>query len=329
MAKILIRSPNWLGDVVMTLPAVRHVVESSGAEVSVLAPPKLAEVWHLIRGVRDIIPVQPGVRETATALKPHRFDQAIIFPNSLRTGLEALLAGIPERVAFAGHWRRLLLKRVVPRPVPKEGFRHQMCDYLDLVAAAGYPAKDESEPRFPEIQPPEKAAVEGFENTLAVCPGAEYGPAKRWLPGRFAACARSLAQEHGLHIVLLGAPVDIPACDAVEQALQAEAPSVPCSNLAGRTSLGEFIAHIARARAILCNDSGSMHLAALLGTPGVAIFGSTEQRLTGPIGPAVRPVRHHVSCSPCFLRECPLDFRCMERISSDEVLEQMQNALTL
>jgi heptosyltransferase-2 len=151
---------------------------------------------------------------------------------------------------------------------------------------------------------------------LALCPGAEYGPAKRWPAERFAAAANRIAAARGLgEVILLGAEGDRPACMEVARNL-----TIPHRNLAGQTPLHEFLAWLAHAGFVLCNDSGAMHVAALFGRPGVAVFGSTEQRLTGPITDSIRVVREHAPCSPCFLRECPIDFRCMTAVTTDHVV---------
>ncbi|MFQ3671886.1 MAG: glycosyltransferase family 9 protein, partial [Verrucomicrobiia bacterium] len=151
---------------------------------------------------------------------------------------------------------------------------------------------------------------------LAVCPGAEYGPAKRWGAERFAAAAGRLRQVLGVEgVVILGGAKDEGEAGQVARRLGSVA-----RQLAGRTSFEAFLRWLAGARLVLCNDSGAMHLAALLGVPSVAVFGSTEPALTGPLGGRVAVVREHVGCSPCFLRECPLDLRCMEQVEVERVV---------
>ncbi|MDX6765351.1 MAG: lipopolysaccharide heptosyltransferase II [Candidatus Methylacidiphilales bacterium] len=160
-------------------------------------------------------------------------------------------------------------------------------------------------------------AKEGLSSVpyLALCPGAEYGPAKRWPAKRFAEAANRIAAENNLEVILLGAEIDRPTCREVAHLL-----TVPHHNLAGETSLREFLGWLAHASCVLCNDSGAMHVAAMFGRPGAAIFGSTEPRLTGPITDTIQVVREHVPCSPCFLRECPIDFRCMNAVTVDHLL---------
>jgi heptosyltransferase-2 len=146
---------------------------------------------------------------------------------------------------------------------------------------------------------------------VAICPGAEYGPAKRWPPENFLAVAKHFAAKHQARIVLLGTPGDAPlAAELAHQLPGAE-------DRAGKTTLAEFLVALASSRLVVCNDSGAMHAASILGVPTVAVFGSTEPQLTSPLGPHTAILRHHVPCSPCFLRECPLDFACMKSITPE------------
>jgi len=327
---LLLRSPNWLGDAVIALPAVQALQRSlpQGSRISVLTPGKLADFWKIIPGIEHVLSVDPNLWITADSLKPHHFDTALIFPNSLRTAVEPWLAGIPRRIGFKGHQRRWFLTDVVPKYSRAQGLRHQSRDYLDLAATLlGNPKSQDPNPK--EIQNP-KSKIQNFvplqpssaiprpssSAYLAVCPGAEYGPAKRWPAERFAAAANGIAIEKNLEVILLGAEGDRAACHEVARSL-----TVPHRNRAGETSLQEFLASLAHADYVLCNDSGAMHVAALFGRPGAAVFGSTEPRLTGPITDSIAVVREHVPCSPCFLRECPIDFRCMTSVTVDHVLQ--------
>ena len=233
-----------------------------------------------------------------------RFDVGIVFPNSLRVALELWLAGLPRRVGYAGHRRRWLLNQVERKVKRKGPPRHQAEHYLDLARSLGVDAGvDEI---VLSAQPPIGTA----QPRMGLCPGAEYGPAKRWPAERFAATAAAL----GGHWVLFGTEKD----EQVGAAIAAEL-GENCTNLIGKTTLDELIAELRKCRLLLTNDTGTMHLATLLGVPVMAVFGSTEPSLTGPLGTKNRVVRHRVECSPCFLRECPLDFRCMKAVSVEEV----------
>ncbi|MDQ6622572.1 MAG: lipopolysaccharide heptosyltransferase II, partial [Verrucomicrobiota bacterium] len=163
--------------------------------------------------------------------------------------------------------------------------------------------------QIPPLPTPPIVATNG-QNKLGLCPGAEYGPAKRWLPERFAEVAAAVDGEW----ILFGTAKDAEIGRAIENSLGEK-----CVNRIGQTTLEELIAELRACRLLLTNDTGTMHLATMLGVPVVAIFGSTEDRLTGPLGAGNIVVRHHVECSPCFLRECPLDFRCMNAVTAEEV----------
>ncbi len=315
---LLVRSPNWLGDAVMALPAVRNLKTAVGAEpLTVAAPEKLAALWEACPFVDQVVPLpQPkNLWAVARVLREGKYASAVLLPNSLRAAGEAFAAGIPHRAGYARGGRGLLLTHSIPVP-PRNPVRlHQRFYYLDLVTALGGP----SDETFPALRGPKmEAASSDKRGVLAVCPGAEYGPAKRWPVESFVAAARLLSEKRGLRVVLFGAPNDAP----VAEQFLAQLPEA--ENRVGKTSLAEFMAGLAGAKLVLCNDSGAMHVAAALGRPTVAIFGSTEPQLTGPLGPRAAVLRHHVPCSPCFLRECPIDFGCMKGITPEMVAEQAE-----
>jgi heptosyltransferase-2 len=188
---------------------------------------------------------------------------------------------------------------------------------VDLIAALGGP----DDPTLPRLRK-EPTSVAGSRGlVLAICPGAEYGPAKRWPTENFVAVARHFVTTRKAKILLLGAPADVAVGEEFARAL----PEV--ENRVGQTTLGEFMAALVTARLVLCNDSGAMHLASALGVPTMSIFGSTEPALTGPMGPRCRVLRHHVPCSPCFLRECPIDFGCMRGVSAEQAILAAENLL--
>jgi lipopolysaccharide heptosyltransferase II len=157
---------------------------------------------------------------------------------------------------------------------------------------------------------------------LGLCPGAEYGPAKRWLPERFAEAAAKITAESSAQWVLFGTKNDAAIGEEIAAAIGDH-----CVNRIGQTTLQQLIDELRQCRLLLTNDTGTMHLAALLGVPLVAVFGSTEPLLTGPLGDGHVILRHHVECSPCFLRKCPIDFRCMKAISADEVANAVLSML--
>ena len=306
--RVLIRGSNWLGDSVISIPAVRAIKRGRpDAHVTVLVPAKIAAVWRLVPEVDAVISL--GGKSLWAAVRLLRaqpgFDVGIVFPNSLRVALELWLAGLPRRVGYAGHRRRWLLNQVVRRVERKGPPLHQAEHYLDLARSLGVDAA------VGEIALAAPSSIEPVQPGMGLCPGAEYGPAKRWLAERFAATAAAL----GGPWVLFGTEKDKEAGAAIAAELGDQ-----CTNLIGKTTLDELIAELRKCRLLLTNDTGTMHLATLLGVPVVAVFGSTEPSLTGPLGTKNRIVRHRVECSPCFLRECPLDFRCMKAVSVEEVV---------
>jgi len=316
----VVRSPNWLGDAVMALPAVRNLKDMIEDDpLVVAAPEKLAALWQKCPFVDGVIALEKprNLQATARQLRAGKFGSAVLLPNSLRSASEAYLAGIPQRLGYARGGRGLLLTHAIPAPARNPARLHQRFYYLDLITALGGP----SDPSLPKLRK-EPTTVSGSRGlVLAICPGAEYGPAKRWPIENFVAVARHFIATRHAKIVLLGAPVDVPFADEFARQL----PEV--ENRAGKTSLAEFMAALVSARLVLCNDSGAMHVASALGVPTMTVFGSTEPQLTGPMGPRSRVLRHHVPCSPCFLRECPLDFACMKGITPEAAIQAAETML--
>jgi lipopolysaccharide heptosyltransferase II len=159
---------------------------------------------------------------------------------------------------------------------------------------------------------------------ISLCPGAEYGPAKRWLPDRYADVVKQISDSLACRWRLVGTAKDRAVADEIVS-LAGNPANV--ENLCGQTTLSELIQILRESHLLLTNDTGTMHLAALLGVRTVAIFGSTEPALTGPLGIGHAIVRRRVECSPCFLRECPIDFRCMKEIESQQVVSAIRSAL--
>jgi len=305
---VAVRSPNWLGDAVMALPAVRNLKTMMKDDpLTVATPEKLAALWQLCPFVDRVVTLdQPkNLAASAKKLREGQFGAAVLLPNSLRTAAEAWLAGIPQRIGYATNGRRLLLTKAISPPRRNPVRLHQSYYYQDLVAALGGPA-DASVPVLRQ-----EAVSHGSSLTVAICPGAEYGPAKRWPAGNFLAVAKHFSAKHRAHIVLFGTSGDAPLAEEFARELP------EAENRTGKTTLAEFLTALSSARLVLCNDSGAMHAASVLGVPTVAVFGSTEPQLTGPFGPRTAVLRHHVPCSPCFLRECPIDFACMKGVTPE------------
>jgi heptosyltransferase II len=367
--RLLLRGVNWLGDAVMTTPALVRLREAQPrARITLLTHAKLSELWTRHPAVDAVLTFsdRDTVWTVSRKLREQKFQAGVAFPNSHRSALELWLARIPQRVGYAAPLRDwLLTRRVRPRsdfvPMRKRsaaeikrlvaagaalatGERqhlpppavHHLHQYLQLVAALG--ANPEPLPPRLEVAAEEIAAIRGkfLPDEGAPCfalnPGAAYGPAKRWPRERFVAAAAEIQRRAGARWVLCGGKSDfeLAADITAELARHAARLAQPAPvNLAGRTTLRELCALLKHCRVLLTNDTGPMHLAAAVGTPVVAIFGSTSPELTGPGLPG--DAHHHLltsaaACSPCFRRECPIDLRCMTGISVERVAESVLNA---
>jgi lipopolysaccharide heptosyltransferase II len=325
--RILIRSSNWLGDAVMSVPAVRAIKNGRpDTHITVAAPAKIASMWKLVSEVDAIIPLTGNslVAAARSLRRQSSFDAAILFPNSLRVALESWLSGIPRRVGYRGHSRSWLLNQIIPEPRRPGPLEHQSSRYLDIAYDCGAETSN-IEHRTPNIATAsihQRSPIDDSPIRIGLSPGAEYGPAKRWLPERFAEAAAAVTARSPVQWILFGKKNDAPIGEQITTAL-----GDSCVNRIGQTTLEQLIDELRQCRLLLTNDTGTMHLAALLGVPTVAIFGSTEPRLTGPLGDRHIVLRHHVECSPCFLRKCPIDFRCMKAVSVQEVADTVMSIL--
>lgn len=319
--RLVIRSSNWLGDAVMSVPAVKAIKRGrSDAWVGILCPRKLADLWRTVPEVDEVIAMEPGdgLAGAVRALRGRGFQAGIVFPHSLRAGLEMWLAGIPRRVGFAGHHRRWTLNQIVPARRAPGPPVHQAREYLRIAGHLGA----ETSGIDVAVRRGGASADAGVPR-IGLCAGAEYGGAKRWPEDRFARVASAVSRRRQCEWVLFGTAGERGLADRIESAADAVV-----VNRVGRTTLAGLIDELSACRALLTNDTGTMHLATLLGVPVVAIFGSTEPRLTGPLGPGHQVLRHQVECGPCFLRECPLDFRCMDAVTVDEAVEAVLRAIS-
>ena len=310
--RFLVRSPNWLGDAVMTQRAVRAFkCGRPDARLAVLTPAKLEAFWKSIPEVDEVVSFTPEDSLLAIAKTIRgRFEAAILFPNSFRSAAEVWLAGIPRRVGFRGSLRSLLLTQIIDEPKVKKTSRpkHQADRYWHIAKRCGA-----IEPQSLETPSPRQT-----EMVFGVCPGAEFGPAKCWPTERFRKTMELVSQKVACSWVIVGTDRDRELATEILQGFDGKA-----EDLTGETSLEKLIEQIRQLRVLLTNDTGTMHLADCLGIPLVAIFGSTEPRLTGPRSPTSTVLRHQVECSPCFLRECPLDFRCMHAVAPEEAASAM------
>jgi heptosyltransferase-2 len=328
MSRVIVRATNWLGDAVMSLPAIRATrAIFPKAYLAVLARPWVGDLYAREHSVDEVIPYSAKTfsekRVFADRLRAMRFEAAILLPNSFDSALLMWMAGIPERIGYRRDARGLLLTRAIPVPEPGDIPRHERFYYLELLRRAGLME------RFPDSAPIELDAIAFAREAgrakldalgighpaIGVSPGAAYGNAKRWLPERFSAAAARVARERGASVVIFGSAAERELCTQVAGAVPG------ARNLAGETTLREFLDLVAACSLFLTNDSGSMHIAGALGVPVVAVFGATDDTTTGPTGRDVRVIREHAECSPCLLRDCPIDHRCMTRVTAERVSE--------
>jgi lipopolysaccharide heptosyltransferase II len=320
--KILVRATNWVGDAVMSVPALQALREHQPqARISILARPWVAGLYGREAFCDELIPYDAprgwrGLNEKrrlAAELKARTFDCAVLLQNAFEAAAMARWAGIPIRIGYARDARGWLLTQAIPVPVRDEIPRHQRFYYLELLKRAqlipGYGV--ESTIRLTAKSKPGPL--------IGVSPGAAYGGAKRWLPERFAEAAAAIAQERGAQVAVFGSKEEVSICETVRERVAAA--GVTCQSFAGVMRLDEFIEMASGCELFLTNDSGAMHVASALGVPTVAVFGATDDEATGPTGEWSRVVRHPVECSPCLLRECPIDHRCMTRVAVSQVVE--------
>lgn len=321
--RIVVRAPNWIGDVVLSLPAVRDLRRNfPGARIEVLARPWVAELYGAVAEV-DAVRPSAGLRADAAALRG-AFDAAVLLPNSFAAALAPWRARIRERWGYATDGRGLLLTRRARVPAQIRG-RSEVYYYRAMLAAVGLSvsATPDASLRCPPEWASRADALLGDAGPwIGLNPGASFGTAKRWLPERYAAVGDTLARRAGARVAIVGGARERGLGELIASGMRA-----PVRVLCGETGLPELTGVLARLRLLVTNDSGPMHVAAALGIPVAAVFGPTDDRETGPVGDRHRIVREPVHCSPCKLRECPIDHRCMTRIGVDRVLAEAQGLL--
>jgi heptosyltransferase-2 len=313
----------------MALPAAAAARAAfPSAHITVAAPASIAPIFEEQTLARQdsVVSIAKRDRE-ADDLGAGSFDAALLFPNSFGSAWKARQAGIPQRWGFSGAFRRPILTRAVKRPVETI---HQSAYYLALVRGLGIPAEDvtasltvrpETLRRSHDLLA--RHGLHADDLLVGFAPGAAYGHAKRWPPGRVAELITRVSREHHAVSVLVGAGGDRDAAREIESLLP---PDVRVVNLIGRTDLRQLAGVLARCRAFVSNDSGAMHLAAAIGVPVAAIFGPTDDRVTAPLGQHDVLI-HQVFCRPCMLRDCPIDHRCMKGITVDAVFNAVDGRL--
>ena len=334
VAKVVVVSPTWVGDAVMSLRLVGFLASTSGVRLTVMARGATGRVYWGVSGVTDLVVSSNGgrvrrVRGLGVVLRRIGADGAVVLPPSFSSALGCSLGGVRSRVGFKSDARRFLLTASIDSPPPGE--EHLSESYLRLgrllLERLNIPG-DHSfvTPKLKTFEG-ERAAVRGRLRALSVdpdeyvvvVPGATYGPTKAWPEEKYRELARLLSKENT--VVLGGSPAERGLCARVARGAD------DVANLAGETTLGEFMALVEGARLVVANDSGASHLAASLDVPVVAIFGSTSPVWTAPHGRQVSVIREPVHCSPCFRRRCPTALECYERISVGRVLETARSIL--
>ena len=335
--RLLVIAPNWLGDIVMALPALADLRRRfASATLLVAARQNLAPIFESVPGIDEVV-VLDDRRKDVHALRQARADAVLLLPNSFRSAWAVWRAGVQARWGYRTDMRDLLLtEAIVP---PRQRRAHHATYYQHLTTSLGCEAgplrvclhhderMDQSGERVLN------AAGWTGERLVGMAPGAANGTAKQWPPERMGEVAATLIAHHDVSIAILGSAGDVPAARELVARIEALKPPMGrVRNLAGRTSLSELIGVTARCAAFLSNDSGAMHLAAALDVPVVAVFGPTREWATsplpGPSGRAAIVLTEDVFCRPCMLQTCPIDHRCMTRIDVQRVLEAVVSQLT-
>jgi heptosyltransferase II len=337
--RLLIRGTNWIGDAVMSEPALSAVRQAfPKAEITLLAKPAIAELLQQHPAVDRLLVYDHRGRHArfsgkwalGSELRRGRFDVAILFQNAFEAALLAFLAGIPRRYGYGTDGRGFLLTDAVTVP-DRTALMHQTQYYLGLLRPLGITPQPAAPRLFVSEAEEERmrerlveAGIQATEALIGINPGSTYGSAKRWLPERFADATDRVVEQFGGRVVIVGAAGE----EALGQAIAERLRSKPVV-LSGRTSIRELMAVIKRCRLFVTNDTGPMHMAAAFGVPVVAVFGPTDFRTTSPFGETHRIVRQSVECSPCLLRECPIDHRCMTGVTVEQVYEAAVKQLQL
>lgn len=329
--KILVRATNWIGDAIMSIPALQAIRQRwPEAQITILARAWVADLYRGQEFADRVITLTARSRNpiaterVAESLRAEQFECAVLLQNAFSAAWLAWRAKIPQRIGYARNGRSFLLTKAIPVPKGGEIPPHESYYYLELLKRAEWlesiPKVDTISLRLGEevsqaaAMRLQAAGLVAGKRLVAVAPGAAYGSAKCWPAARFAAVADALVEDFGVDVVLFGSKSEIETCRQITECMRHRS-----VNLAGQTSTSELPALFSRCQLFVGNDSGAMHVAAAVGVPVVAVFGSTDPEGTAPVTSRRKIIQHKVACSPCFLRECPIDHRCMERVPVQEV----------
>jgi len=327
--KIMIRATNWVGDAIMALPALRAVRQRHpDAKIGIVARPYVADIYRDQQVGDELIPYDPngehrglsGREKLIADLRTRKFDIALLLQNAFDAAWLAWRTQIPQRIGYARDARSLLLTQAIPVPKPGDIPAHEKFYYLELLRRAGWLDQLTDEPRI-TLRVPDAARQRAAQTLLesgarpharriAVAAGASYGSAKCWPPDRFAKAVNALLSHADAEVILFGTPSELPVSTAIAAELQ-RAPI----NLTGKTSIADLPSLLSQCHLFLGNDSGAMHVAAAVGLPVIAVFGPTDPHGTAPVTPRLTVVQQKPYCSPCFLRRCPTDHRCMTAVT--------------
>jgi heptosyltransferase-2 len=339
--RLLIRATNWVGDAIMALPALRAVrARFPDAYIAILALPYVAQIYEGQGLADELIAFDRlgdhrgwlGRERLGSELKKKQFDTALLLQNAFDAAWIVWRATIPQRIGYNRDGRRLLLTKAISVPKSGEIPAHEKYYYLELIRRAGWLDKLPEVPEIclhvtPESLQRAEEKLQGLgarpnAARIAVGAGASYGSAKCWPPERFAAALNALSAKHDVNVILFGTPAEAPVSAAIQAGLGRKA-----IDLVGKTQIAELPALLARCSVFLGNDSGAMHVASSVGLPVVAVFGPTDPFGTAPVTPRSAIVQERPYCSPCFLRRCPTDHRCMTAIGPERVSAAVRQSL--
>jgi len=336
--KLMIRATNWVGDAIMALPALRAVRSGfQDARISVVARPYVADLYREQNICDELIPYDPnsthqgwrGREALAAELRSKKFDSALLLQNAFDAAWIAWRAGIPKRIGYARDGRSLLLTDPIAVPQTGDIPAHEKFYYLELLKRVGWIQSWEDDQHI-SLHVPDSGKHRAMQKLveagsrphavrIAVGAGASYGSAKCWPPDRFARALNEFVSQVDADVILFGTPQELAVSAAITKDLHR-----PPVDLTGKTSMSDLPALVSRCHVFLGNDSGAMHVAAAVGLPIVAVFGPTDPVGTAPVTPRMSIVQQRPYCSPCFLRRCPTDHRCMLAVTPSMVTDALR-----
>ena len=339
---LIVRAPNWLGDSVMATPVVRALRRAyPDAQLTVLTRAPLQTIWAGLDGVDRVKLMDRkgahqgfgGLMRLAGELRAEKYDAGLLLVESFSSAFLLRAAGIPNRLGYSAEGRSLFLSPSVKNPLPRS--RHWVVEGLDLLRRGWGldPFREPARLEFPRTPLAEKEVDRLLKLAgspqgpwVAFAPGATYGPTKRWPLANWIALADTMLRYSKVHLALVGSREEAESSEAILRGL---APSLKgrAKNFAGKTSLLGLGALLGRCRTLVTNDTGPMHVSAGVGTTVVAVFGSTSPPWTRPLGTGHRVIYKRVPCSPCYLKQCPIDLRCLTGIRPEDAWRELQPLL--